>query len=612
MRSSALARQLFVPEKSCSPQNQQQQHGHLQRKGLEVVCLPQSPDAVMRNADKMASSPRPCCSMPLGGCRTSTDAFNANNVSETSLKIAGSSSALLPLASTKVGIGGRMKTPQSPQASLRSPRCAVVQRHSFVGCERHSGVARGQQGTNGGLIKETASKLACLDSQCTQQSKGPESGQFLEQHDSEGVRVRPPAVEVIYEGSSSRKQHKAEKSPRVAAKQAAEYYDVHCQNARSEIFQLSDKRKDTTPERSRHASSLIMFSTPPTKHWREPSEQIQQTVRGKDSTPERNRRAMYTASADRSKRMIVLKIPEQSLHSSYPDRDGALETTYMALFNGRDGEQSLCSTTGNSTSEPGRRGLGSSKGQSCTPEPSRTGLGSTGRLISPQRQTRMRSCSSGLQPPRSQHSADGACPPGGESVFESLSKAGYLSDVPAPCTYVAGSADATEVANDLRQVSDFFSAQMPAASVIGVYRIENKGLNNVYRAVREAMGEDGVERSLWHGTSIDCVRNITLSGFNRAYCGRHGMKFGQGTYFASSADYSVRFCDRKRAQSVMFLANVLVGAWAKGSPELVEPPHRDAEGLTRYDSTVDDVHSPSIFCIFKDFQALPLYVIVFS
>mmetsp|Transcript_51126 Transcript_51126/g.136476 ORF Transcript_51126/g.136476 Transcript_51126/m.136476 type:complete len:747 (-) Transcript_51126:89-2329(-) len=196
---------------------------------------------------------------------------------------------------------------------------------------------------------------------------------------------------------------------------------------------------------------------------------------------------------------------------------------------------------------------------------------------------------------------EGAVPVVEEFVIEALLKSGVLSAAP----HVEG--DET----DLHHIRSLFAAQLPRVPVIGVYRIENSALTGVYCAVRDAM-EVPDERELWHGTSADCVTNIVRNGFNRAYSGRHGTKLGHGTYFSAAAGYSMRFCDRKRSRRVMFLAKVLTGAKAKGSPELVEPPQRDAKHMTRYDSTVDDVFSPSTFCIFRDFQALPCYLIEFE
>lgn len=193
-----------------------------------------------------------------------------------------------------------------------------------------------------------------------------------------------------------------------------------------------------------------------------------------------------------------------------------------------------------------------------------------------------------------------------EDGIESLRQKGFFALTPRPW-----SSDPSGTPDDLAHVGAMFAAQVPEVCVLGVYRIENASLGVVYGAVRGTM-EVQSERDLWHGTSLDCLRNITLNGFNRAYCGRHGMRLGQGTYFSSSADYSVRFCNKKGPSRVMFLARVLAGVWTKGSPELKEPPHRDPEGMARYDSVVNDVDLPSIFCIFRDFQALPLYLVEFS
>merc|ERR1719343_572482 len=109
------------------------------------------------------------------------------------------------------------------------------------------------------------------------------------------------------------------------------------------------------------------------------------------------------------------------------------------------------------------------------------------------------------------------------------------------------------------------------------------------------------ELKLWHGTTLDCVHNIVLHGFNRAYSGRHGTKLGHGTYFSANAAYSLRFCGRRQgARRVMLLGKVLVGTCTRGAPDMVEPPYRDEERMARYDTTVDDVDSPSTFCVFRD------------
>jgi len=193
-----------------------------------------------------------------------------------------------------------------------------------------------------------------------------------------------------------------------------------------------------------------------------------------------------------------------------------------------------------------------------------------------------------------------------KSSIESLVNRGLLSEASKPLVK-----DAVGASNDLAHVRATFSAQVPDVLVLGVYRVENPTLTNIYRAVQGSM-ELTEELDLWHGTLVDCACNIVLNGFNRGYSGRHGTRLGHGTYFSSSAAYSLRFCDRRRVRRVMFLSKVLAGVWTKGSPELVEPPHRDGDHLARYDSTVYDVSTPSMFCIFRDFQALPEYLVEFA
>lgn len=57
----------------------------------------------------------------------------------------------------------------------------------------------------------------------------------------------------------------------------------------------------------------------------------------------------------------------------------------------------------------------------------------------------------------------------------------------------------------------------------------------------------------------------------------------------------------------MLLAGVLPGKHTRGKEGLLEPP--DSSGGFRFDSTCNDVKRPRVFCVFKDFQALPLYLV---
>ena len=119
------------------------------------------------------------------------------------------------------------------------------------------------------------------------------------------------------------------------------------------------------------------------------------------------------------------------------------------------------------------------------------------------------------------------------------------------------------------------------------------------------------ERDLWHGTAWSFVPKILKQGFNRSFAGRHGTLLGHATYFSSDPRYSMRFCGKKGGADgtkVLVVARVLVGRYCKGSPTDVEPPLLNSQG-DRFDTTVDNAEAPSIFAVFRDFQALRLFLV---
>merc|ERR1712187_165496 len=143
----------------------------------------------------------------------------------------------------------------------------------------------------------------------------------------------------------------------------------------------------------------------------------------------------------------------------------------------------------------------------------------------------------------------------------------------------------------------------------------------VYDALKSTMqeqrgGESLAEKELWHGTGWATVPKIGKQGFNRSFAGRHGTLLGAGTYFSTDPAYSQRFCDRngggKDGTKTLFLSRVLVGNHCKGTKQDMEPPVMDAETGQLFDSTVDNENTPSIFVVFRDFQAVPLFLVEFT
>lgn len=162
---------------------------------------------------------------------------------------------------------------------------------------------------------------------------------------------------------------------------------------------------------------------------------------------------------------------------------------------------------------------------------------------------------------------------------------------------------------------------MPGAEFVAGFRVLSAAQKGIYDAMKanfQAQHASGVapeERELWHGTSWAIIEKILQQGFNRIFAGRHGKLLGVATYFSNDLAYSHRFCDRsgrgEDQTKIMIMARVLIGRYCKGRTTDIEPPLIEAGEHARYDSTVDKEDNPQIFAVFKDFQALPLYLLEF-
>ena len=124
---------------------------------------------------------------------------------------------------------------------------------------------------------------------------------------------------------------------------------------------------------------------------------------------------------------------------------------------------------------------------------------------------------------------------------------------------------------------------------------------------------DQVEKYLWHGASYDAIQAIIKNGFDRSF-NRQGM-YGQGNYFALNSGYSANphysIPDSDGFQ-YMLLCRVIVG-------ETTLPPYGDARwpkislkhDNTEFDTFVDATEYPTIFASYRDFMAMPVYLLKF-
>ena len=128
-------------------------------------------------------------------------------------------------------------------------------------------------------------------------------------------------------------------------------------------------------------------------------------------------------------------------------------------------------------------------------------------------------------------------------------------------------------------------------------------------------GSDPEERQLFHGTKSETANAICQQGFDWRVCGKHGTKYGKGSYFASKANYSHRYTSSQvtnRSYKQMFLARVLVGSYTIGDSSLNRPPPKNPfSPHVLFDSCCDNMSNPALFVVFENNQSYPEFLITY-
>ncbi|XP_073490628.1 protein mono-ADP-ribosyltransferase PARP14-like isoform X2 [Aquarana catesbeiana] len=157
-----------------------------------------------------------------------------------------------------------------------------------------------------------------------------------------------------------------------------------------------------------------------------------------------------------------------------------------------------------------------------------------------------------------------------------------------------------------------------ANTILKILRVQNRDLWPNYQIKKQNIdsknGSTTNEKELFHGTDFDSIQHVNHNGFNRSYAGRNGTAYGNGTYFAVNANYSVNYArPGGNGQRHMYLARVLTGLYCAGNQGIITPPAKNTANPTDlYDSVTDNIQNPSMFVIFNDIQAYPEYHIIFQ
>ncbi|XP_069791374.1 protein mono-ADP-ribosyltransferase PARP14-like isoform X2 [Narcine bancroftii] len=172
---------------------------------------------------------------------------------------------------------------------------------------------------------------------------------------------------------------------------------------------------------------------------------------------------------------------------------------------------------------------------------------------------------------------------------------------------------------EYQKVEELFRTTVSHFVILKIERIQNIYLWNNYMIKKQMINEKNPaetknESCLFHGTPPDTLESINHFGFNRSFAGRNATMYGNGTYFAKNAQYSISYSkpDTHRMR-YMYLARVLTGMYCQGQQGMITPlPKNPSNPTDLFDSAVDNVSNPSMFLIFNDIQAYPEYLITFK
>ncbi|KAK1166015.1 protein mono-ADP-ribosyltransferase PARP14-like [Acipenser oxyrinchus oxyrinchus] len=172
---------------------------------------------------------------------------------------------------------------------------------------------------------------------------------------------------------------------------------------------------------------------------------------------------------------------------------------------------------------------------------------------------------------------------------------------------------------EYQEVEALFKKTCGKHTITTIQRIQNPFLWKNYQIKKQAFddknGKGNNEKQLFHGTACVTIKTINSNGFNRSFCGKNAVAYGNGTYFAVNASYSASgtySVPDPQGQKYMYLTRVLTGVFTNGRTGMIVPPAKNAADPTDlYDSVTDNSANPTIFVIFNDVQAYPEYLITF-
>eukprot|EP01083_Nonionella_stella_P234106 824267_1 len=175
---------------------------------------------------------------------------------------------------------------------------------------------------------------------------------------------------------------------------------------------------------------------------------------------------------------------------------------------------------------------------------------------------------------------------------------------------------------DMEQVKALFHSTVSPDKfrIIDIKDVSKSNANtrNIYESILKSKEKPlhQIEKYLWHGTrgsaNDDVLDLILKNGFDRSY-NKKG-RYGSGTYFARDASYPVGrgFCGKDKSKTnarFILLCRVIVGEYTMGNKNIKTiPKKKDGK---EYESLVNSTSDPTIFVSWRDYHAIPYYLIRF-
>eukprot|EP01084_Bolivina_argentea_P006907 13044_1 len=166
--------------------------------------------------------------------------------------------------------------------------------------------------------------------------------------------------------------------------------------------------------------------------------------------------------------------------------------------------------------------------------------------------------------------------------------------------------------NASQKISNQFHKTVKDWKIIKIEAVQNANLWDKYCNTKQILiktiGAEHVnERYLFHGTRQNIIPTIITQGCRKEFSTT--AAYGEGTYFARDASYSVNYSQEINGIKKFFLCKVICGKMCVGSGSYkLDLWPKQSNGL-RYDSLVNRLNDPSIFVIHNDVRVYPMYII---